>query len=71
VREGALAPGAMDGLAGSVGRNQGEQVTGCQRGPGDEVAPKKGVGATAAGIAVAVGAKKRSLRTSRSCPEGA
>lgn len=71
AREGTLSPSAVNGLTTGVSGDQAEKVCGGKRGVGDQVAPKDGKGAPAAFIAVAIRAKKRSLRTSRAWPVAA
>jgi hypothetical protein len=64
-REASLVPDAMKRRALDDSANQLEKLAGGDAGAGDEVAPQNGESATASRTTMAIGAKKRNLRTSR------
>ena len=63
--EGSLMPDAMKRESLNDSLNQLKELAGGDAGACNEVAPENGESAAAASTAVAVGAKKRSLLTSR------
>ena len=69
-REGSVMPDAVERASPGDAGDQLDERGGGDAGTGDEVAPKQGEGAAAAGPVAAVGTKKRMRRISRWWPSG-